>query len=146
MRYAIATLISLSMILAGALLAGAGHGWIWGAVGSVALAPIAGFAWSNALAPTPSVRGAAAALASGLAVSIVVATATTFTESEHLDRYLRVNSTAGISVAGFVYLNWVFISLVAIARSRRVSRHVQATNSVLCDSAGNARTDKSLKR
>ena len=123
MRYAVAICIGIAMVLSGIALAGAGHGRIWGAIGCFVLAPIAIYAWANALRPAPSARGASTALALGLAVSAVVAAATAYGEIEHLSGLLRVNPAAGPSVVAFAFFNWLAVSVWAIARSRRLSQH-----------------------
>ena len=119
MRFAVAALVAAFMLFAGLMLAGAGHGWVSGGFGCVALAPIASSAWYNAIGPAPSRRGAVATLALGLAACLVVAIATRSEGAEYFFGYWRVSGLAGVLIGGAAYLNWAFASVLAILRARR---------------------------
>lgn len=119
MRYGVAALIAAFVMLAGLVLAGAGHGWVSGGFGCFALAPISFFAWVNALSRRPSIHDAITTLALGLAVCLVVAIATTSEGSRHFFDYWRVSGVAGTLAGGLAYLNWVLVSALAILRARR---------------------------
>jgi hypothetical protein len=122
MRYGVAALIAVFMLFAGIALAGAGHGWMSGGFGCFALTPIACSAWVNVLNRQPSLRGAIATLAFGLVFCLVVAIATISEGFQYFFDYWRASGIGGILVGGFAYLNWVFMSVVAIFRAQRVPR------------------------
>lgn len=122
MRYIPVASIAAFMLFAGIALAGAGHGWVSGGFGCFALAPIACFAWANALGPRPSRRGALATLAFGLVVCLIVAIATASEGFEYFFGYWRAAGIAGILIGGFAYSNWALLSGLAIFRARRTLR------------------------
>jgi hypothetical protein len=119
MKYLIAAFVAALMILAGFALAGAGHGWVPGSLGSFALAVVSFFVWSNALSPLPSRRIAITALAVGVLVCVAVAFATVTDGVDYLLRFLRVNGLLGAVTVIFAYLNWVLVSALALYRAHR---------------------------
>lgn len=122
-RYGVAAFVAAFMLFAGIALSGAGHGWVSGGFGCFALAPVACFAWFNALSPRPSRRAAVAALALGLVACVAVAIATAEEGLRYLFDYLRVAGIAGLLIGGIAYFNWLFAPVVAVFRARRVSLH-----------------------
>ncbi len=119
MRYGIAALIALLMLLSGIALAGAGHGWVAGGFGCFALAPVSFFAWANALSHNPSARIAGATLASGLAICLVVAVATKSEGLQYFFGYWHTSGIKGVLIGGLAYLNWVLMSVLAVFRTQR---------------------------
>lgn len=119
MRYGVAALIATFMLFSGIALAGAGHGWASGGFGCFALTPVAFFAWANAFSHRPSFRGAIAILILGLVVCLVVAIATKAEGFQYFFGYWHASGIAGILLGGFAYLNWVFISVLAVFRAQR---------------------------
>ena len=105
------------MIAAGIALAGAGHGWVSGGYGCFALAIVSFFAWTNALSAQPSPRIAVLTLSSGLLVCCAVAFATVSEGVQYLAGYLHLNGVAGILIAMFAYVNWLFMSALALHRA-----------------------------
>lgn len=120
MRYGVAASIALFMLFAGIALTGAGHGWVSGGLGCLALAPVSFFAWVNALSRRPSFRGGIATLASGLAVCLAVAIATKSEGFQYFFGYWRASGIGGVLIGGLAYLNWVPMSVLAVLRAQRV--------------------------
>jgi hypothetical protein len=118
MRYAVAALASVLTIIAGIMLAGAGHGWTVGGLGCFAFAPIAFFASTNALSPSPSRSTAVMTISIGLAVCLLVAVFTLTEGAEYFFRFFRVNGIAGALVALFAVLIWSLPSSFAFLRAR----------------------------
>lgn len=119
MRYGVAALIAMFMLFAGIALAGAGHGWVSGGFGCLALAPVSFVAWVNALGRKPSFRTGIATLGLGLAVCMAVVIATRSEGSQYFFSYWRATGIVGISIGGLAYLNWALVSALAIFRARR---------------------------
>jgi hypothetical protein len=118
-RYGIASFVAAFMLFAGVALAGAGHGWVAGGFGCFALAPISFVAWANAVSARPSRRGAFATMALGLVACVVVFVATTSEGLQQFFDYWPAVGIGGILVAGFAYLNWLIMSVLAIHRAQR---------------------------
>ena len=115
-RYSIASFVAAFVLFAGLGLAGAGHGWMSGALGCLALAPIAFIACANALKGRPSRRIAMANMTLGLAACVAVGVAT---KIEGAQTFFRHWPTDAIIIGGFAYLNWLLMSALAISRSQR---------------------------
>lgn len=114
MRIAAATLTAVLTLLAGALLSGAGHGWNAGALGCLALAPVAFVSCTNALGPKPSVRAAVIVLSVGLLICLLVSLRTLSDGPAHFSQYFAVNGILGVSVATFAVLGWLAPSLAVL--------------------------------
>jgi hypothetical protein len=123
MGYGVAIAVSVLLLLAGIALGGAGHGWVAGSFGCLALALISFPTVTNGLGRAPSLRRAKVLLALGLLVCIGVVVATAWSGSEHLERYLHVTGTPGVVIAAAAYTGWFVIGALAVWRTRRVLRH-----------------------
>ena len=123
MRYIVATLVAALLAFAGLALGGAGHGWVAGAFGCFALAPVSFLAVANGLSRTPSFQGAIAILIALLLLCLVVAVATALEGVEYLLRFIHINGVSGLLVAGFAYVGSLAIAALAAVHARRVPRH-----------------------
>ena len=123
MRYAIATVTALLLVIAGVALGGSGHGWVTGAFGCFFLAPISFIAVANGLSSAPSFRVALSTLAVGLVVCLGVAIATATQDSGYLATYIRTTAPAGIAVGASAYIGWLVITTLATFRARQELRH-----------------------
>jgi hypothetical protein len=123
MRYGVAILITALMLLAGSTVGGAGHGWVAGAFGCFALAPLSFLAVANGLSRTPSFQGALAILTVGVALCIGVTIATVLEGNQYFMHYIQATGRVGLLVAGSAYVGWLLIAAFAVFRTRRVLRH-----------------------
>ena len=123
MRYGVATLIAVLLLLAGIALGGAGHGWMAGAFGCFVLAPLSFLAVANGLSRAPSLQGAVAILILGLVLCLGVAIATVLEGGQYLLRYMQAAGAAGILVAASAYIGSLVVATLAAVRARRVLRH-----------------------
>ncbi|MFZ6863210.1 hypothetical protein ACO0K7_11320 [Undibacterium sp. Ji67W] len=117
MQHVVGSIFAL-LVLAGFLvLGGAGHGWIAGAFSCLPLALISFASWVNALSRVPVLMRAYCFLMLGGLILLAVAAATV---SEGVDYFFAIwehqGGLFGEIVVGFVYLNWVFANMLAIAR------------------------------
>ena len=118
MPYLIASTFTALMLFEAVALAAAGHGWVTGAWGSLALAPIVFVAWVNALHTRPLRALAYALLAAG---TLILAGVAVGTMTEGVAYLFALASSWGIvlvAIATSCYLNWVIAWWVAISRSR----------------------------
>ncbi len=122
MRYGVATLVSILMLLAALALGGAGHGWVAGAFGCLALVPVAFATVTNGLALLPSFKSAIALLAIGLLLCLGVAIFTASVGTEYFHHYMQTSGRAGMVIAGSAYIGWFVIAVLAIIHARRVLR------------------------
>ena len=123
MRYGDAAWIAAVMLFAAVALAGGGHGWVAGAAGCFALAPIAFLAWASAFEPTPSRPAVVAAVTAGMVVCFAEAIGTVGERAGYLLRYVEANGVWGVIVAGLAYGGWSLVAVLALRRARWVQRH-----------------------
>ena len=122
MRYAVATLVALLTLLAGVALAGAGHGWMGGAIGCLVLAPVSFLAWVNALGSNPSPRTALTIVFCGLAACLMAMVLTISEGTEHFSRFFRITGPLGGCIAGLALLGWLTPLLLVVPRARSKTR------------------------
>lgn len=120
MRYTIAAVISILLVIAGTALGGAGHGWVAGGFGCFALAPVAFLTVANGLGSIPSLRIALAALAGGLVTCVGVAFAMVSQGSVYLHAYVQATAPAGPLIGGAAYIGWLVIAVLVVAHSRSI--------------------------
>lgn len=117
MKYGIASLVAVLLLLAGIALAGAGHGWMAGAIGCFLLAPVLFLAVANGLGGAPSFRRAVVLLVGVLALGLGVAMATAREGSQYLDRFLQATGNTGLATASAAYFGALLIATLAAARA-----------------------------
>lgn len=105
MRYLAAALSAALMPTAA--FAGAGHGWVSGAYGCLALAPISFLATANVLSQTPSRSRATALLMAGLLVCAVTAANTYSDGLVYFFRVWRSAGAIGAAIFGAICLSWL---------------------------------------
>ena len=118
MPYLIASIFSALMLFGFIALAGSGHGWVTGAWGSLALAPITFVAWVNALRPRPALAWAHRSLAAGLLILVGVAAGTMSEGVNYFFGLWRSWGLVATVLVACIYLSWGIAWWIAISRSR----------------------------
>ncbi|TSE12451.1 hypothetical protein C1D09_009080 [Mesorhizobium intechi] len=108
MKYGIASLFGALLLFGFVALAGAGHGWIAGAISCLPLAAVSFAAWLNALRTPPSLQIANGLLFVAFVVLVGTAYGTLSEGTEYFVDYWRLQGPMTGSVIALVYFNWVF--------------------------------------
>ncbi|ESX65233.1 MULTISPECIES: hypothetical protein [unclassified Mesorhizobium] len=108
MKYVIASLFGALLLFGFIALAGAGHGWIAGALSCLPLAAVSFAAWLNALRTIPSLHIANGLLVTACVVLVGTAYGTLSEGARYFLDYWHLQGPLAGPVIALIYFNWVF--------------------------------------